>query len=98
MMIAQVAAVHTTGINWQSIGVILTGVAITGGFIAYLNRSLTTRITAAVTGLSDSLEGKLETKDTVTAINIRLTAAELLIQSLRERERESDHSRKRGWI
>jgi hypothetical protein len=71
--------VHTSGVNWESIAVIAVSVmTIVGGFTTWISR----QITHAIKDLSVSLEAKLETKEVVNGINIRLTIIE---QTLRDR-------------
>lgn len=68
------AAVHTTGINWESVAVIATAVlAISGAFTAWVGR----QITHAINDLSVVLQAKLESKDVVQGIEHRLTILEV---------------------
>lgn len=77
-------SVHTTGLNWESLGVILSFV--TACFMLmgwYLNRRNTeqkeqvqatqTAISTAVNGLRDTLILKLETKEAVNALRLKMT-------------------------
>jgi membrane protein implicated in regulation of membrane protease activity len=96
--ILAIAPVHTSGINWQEIGVISGIVGILVTLIIWLfNRKDKKRdkendqlrrdqkqltedmrrdITDAVNHLSEVLLAKLETKDTVAAISVRLARLE----------------------
>jgi hypothetical protein len=85
-----VHAVHTTGVNWQSVGVI---VALLGVLVAVLlwyfdrrekvradeSEILRREITGAVNHLSTVLLAKLETKETVSRISERLSRVEAVI-------------------
>jgi hypothetical protein len=82
-MLIATAAVHTTGINWSSVAVIVGGIG--GVIIAALafiirlmdrrNNAIRDEITNAVTNLGHILEAKLETKDAVN--QLRIEVAEL---------------------
>ena len=78
-MIAQ-SAVHTTGLNWESLAVIFGGFATVAGIMLawteHRQRAMKDQIADAVNHLSDVLQAKLETKDAVNAINIRLARLE----------------------
>lgn len=79
MIASAAAAVHTTGVNWESLGVIIAAIA-TGCTIFFTiserrSARIERQITGAVNGLSDVLLAKLETKETVSAL--RVTVAEL---------------------
>jgi hypothetical protein len=79
--------VHTTGVNWQSIGVIaaIIGVAVTV-ILAMLarrdrrmeqqNTEIKDEISNAVNHLSEVLLARLETKETVSKISERLARLE----------------------
>lgn len=84
MMILAQETVKTTGINWESITTIAASViiivgAITGWF--------TRQITHAISDLSRDLLAKLESKDVVNGINLRLTAVESTVRDLQARDR-----------
>lgn len=71
-------SVTTTGINWESVATVVTCVfVVVGALTAYIGR----QITHAINDLSDKLESKLETKDTVNGINIRLTQVETTLRN-----------------
>ena len=82
-MLIATATVHTTGINWSSVAVIVGGIG--GVIIAALafiirlmdrrNNAIRDEITNAVTNLGHILEAKLETKDAVN--QLRIEVAEL---------------------
>jgi hypothetical protein len=73
-------SVTTTGVNWESISVIMGGFgAAVAGLVAWTeHRQAQTRnqITDAVNHLAEVLTAKLETKETVNAINVRLARLE----------------------
>lgn len=75
-----VQTVQTTGINWESLSVIVGSfAAVAAVMLAWTeHRSSGTRqqITDAVTSMSQILEAKLETKEAVNSINIRLARLE----------------------
>lgn len=68
--------VHTTGINWDSIGAIGGVVIAAMGFIYALmerrSRTIKNDITSAVGNLETVLVAKLETKDAVTDLKINM--------------------------
>lgn len=71
-------SVTTTGVNWESIATLVTAiVVVVGAFTTWISR----QITGAVNNLSEKLEAKLETKDTVNALNLRVSKIE---QQLRD--------------
>lgn len=82
-----VQAVRTTGINWESV-VAITGILalmMTGVLYAFSRRDqrqavqndeLRQEFTAAVNHLSDVLTAKLETKEAVAQISVRLARLE----------------------
>ena len=71
------ASVTTTGVNWESIATLVTAiVVVTGAFTTWITR----QITHAINELSVNLQGKLETKDVVNQINLRLTGVETLLE------------------
>lgn len=79
MILAQ-SAVHTVGVNWSSVAVIVGGIG--GVIIAALafvvrlmekrNKQVRDEITNAVNNLGAILEAKLETKDSVNQLRIEL--------------------------
>lgn len=80
-------AVHTTGINWESVAAIAAVVAVIMSVVLWImsrrdrrqqafNQEVQTDITAAVNHLSDVLMAKLETKETVSRISERLARVE----------------------
>lgn len=79
--------VHTTGINWESVAAIAAvGAILQAGFFWVIARRDKVRsteteqtkqeIAGAVNHLSEVLLAKLETKETVSAINARLSRVE----------------------
>lgn len=79
-MIAAAQSVTTTGINWESVATVVTCVfVVVGALTAYVGR----QITNAINALSDKLESKLETKDNVNSINIRLSQVETTLRNQR---------------
>jgi hypothetical protein len=79
------AAVHTAGINWESISVTFGGfVTIAGAMLGWQeHRQQATRnqISDAVNNLSEVLMAKLETKDAVNQISIRLARVEGVLEA-----------------
>lgn len=81
---AVVPVVHTTGINWESIGILFTGMgAVLIAGLTYITsrsdkREERTRgeIATAINSQTNILMAKLETKDAVNAIDKRLVAIE----------------------
>lgn len=80
-------AVHTAGVNWESVGAIAAVVAVIMTVVLFImarrdrrqqafNTEVQTDITAAVNHLSDVLMAKLETKETVARISERLARVE----------------------
>jgi hypothetical protein len=72
--------VHTSGINWESVSVIVGGI---GTFILAAmiwvisliekrNRAIRNEITGAVNNLAIVLEAKLETKDAVNQLRVEM--------------------------
>lgn len=72
--------VRTTGINWQSLGAILAALVAAVGLIIAIqerrNRAITTQITESVNHLAQVLEAKLETKETVAGLSVRVARME----------------------
>jgi len=72
--------VRTTGLNWQSIGVIVGTIIACLTFMVLVqerrNRAVRQDITEAVTHLGDVLEERLETKTTVAALAARVAVVE----------------------
>lgn len=71
------SSVTTTGVNWESVTTIAASViiivgAITGWF--------TRQITHAINDLSRDLTQRLESKDVVNGINLRLTSLETTVR------------------
>lgn len=72
-----VGSVTTTGVNWEQILTLLSAIIIVvGAFTTWISR----QITHAINDLSSILQAKLETKDAVQAINMRLAAVEILLR------------------
>jgi uncharacterized membrane protein YccC len=75
-----VQTVQTTGINWESLATIVGSfAAIAAAMLAWTEHrssNLRSQITDAVTTMSQILEAKLETKEAVNSINIRLARLE----------------------
>lgn len=66
-------SVHTTGINWESIAVIVTAVlTIVGAFTGWIGN----KIRNAIENQTSMLEAKLETKEKVASIDRRLMHVE----------------------
>lgn len=85
MMYLAEQTVKTSGINWESVTTIAASVvvivgAITGWF--------TRQITHAINDLSTTLQLKLETKDVVNGINLRLTRIETTVTDIKDQGRQ----------
>lgn len=66
-------AVHTVGINWESLSVVLSCiVAMTTAIGAYIRRT----VKGSVDHLADVLTERLETKANVAALTTRITVLE----------------------
>lgn len=78
------AAVHTTGINWESVATIAASVVVV---VTAITSWFTRQITHAINDLSTTLQLKLETKDVVNGINLRLTGVEVGLRDLQEKDR-----------
>lgn len=74
------AIVHTTGINWESVGAILGGVAafltVVGAFVSYIIRGVRLEIKDSVEQLGIVLTERLETKQSVAALTVRVAVLE----------------------
>jgi hypothetical protein len=86
-VIGAVAAVHTVGINWESIGVIAAIVGVGFSIVVWItarrdarsqlrNEDIKNEINVSVNHLSDVLLARLETKETVARISERLARLE----------------------
>lgn len=73
------AAVHTTGINWESVATIAASVVVV---VTAITSWFTRQITKAIDNLSTVLQLKLETKDVVNGINLRLRGVEVALNDL----------------
>lgn len=69
--------VQTTGINWESVAIIASSVVL---IVAAITGWFTRQITHAIGDLSTTLELKLESKEVVNQINLRLTALETTVR------------------
>lgn len=71
---------HGTGLNLDSIGIIVGAIAAAVGVLIGLqerrNKTITEQITTSVDHLSDVLLAKLETKETVAGLSVRLARIE----------------------
>lgn len=83
-------AVHTTGVNFESIGVIVACIAvmltIMGMYIArrdHAQEKIKTEIADAINHQTEVLLAKLETKETVSRISERLTSVETAMKDIR---------------
>jgi hypothetical protein len=80
-VVTAAAAVHTTGINWESIAVIAGVIVAALGFITNRQEkrstSIETAITTAVRNLAIVLEAKLETKEVVSNLRERIVRLEV---------------------
>lgn len=77
-MIAE-SAVHTTGVNWESIATTAASVVV---IVTAIVSWFTRQITKAIDNLSTVLQLKLETKDVVNGINLRLRGVEVALSDL----------------
>jgi predicted trehalose synthase len=79
-LILTTATVHTEGINWASVAVIIGGIGtfvlaalvFTVQLIERRNKAVRDDITNAVTNLGTILEAKLETKDAVSQLRVEM--------------------------
>jgi hypothetical protein len=79
-------AVHTTGINWESVAVIASSIVIVmAGVTGWFAR----QITHAIGDLSTKLELKLESKEVVNAINLRLTVIETTVKDALQKDKNA---------
>jgi hypothetical protein len=73
-------AVHTTGVNWDSVGVLLAGVVAAAAFLDRLqarrHKSVRDEIASSVNHLGQVLNERLETKDTVHMLAVRVAFLE----------------------
>jgi N-glycosylase/DNA lyase len=78
VVIAAVSTVHTSGINWESVSVIIGSVVAALVFLVSLQerRAATIRndIGEAVNHLAEVLTAKLETKDVVNSLKVDVAA------------------------
>jgi hypothetical protein len=83
------AVVHTSGINWESIGTILGGFAAIAAVLVTLGErrqaAIKNEIADSVNHLSEVLQAKLETKDTVNRLSERIARVEANIRSHHDR-------------
>lgn len=83
------AAVHTTGINWESAAVIVGSVVAVISLILAVqgrrNAAIRTEITDAVNNLSTILLARLETKETVQGLAVRLARLEAFREAFQAR-------------
>lgn len=97
------AVVHTTGINWESIGAIAGIVtALFGAFTWYVarrdkaQRELVSKIekntSSSIDNLSTLLLEKLETKENVNQIRVDMAAIKTRVDMLIERDSHASHS------
>lgn len=81
------ATVHTNGINWQSVGVMIAGITVILTIMGWIfarrdkkneqqNEDIKKEISTAIDGLSTVLLAKLETKEKVAQISERLARLE----------------------
>jgi hypothetical protein len=72
-------AVHTTGVNWETVGVIVSLVSVLMTVIMYMFNRWDKRIKTALDAQTDLLMAKLETRETVSKITERLARVEAII-------------------
>jgi hypothetical protein len=74
------AVVHTTGVNWESVGTILGGFATFASLVLYvitrIIRAMKEDVKEAVNHLAEVLGERLETKDTVSKLTARVAVIE----------------------
>lgn len=86
-----VATVHTTGVNWESVSVIVALVTVLMTVVLWIisrrdrrqqqeNQAVKQEIADAINHQSEVLLAKLETKDTVARISERLAAVEAALR------------------
>ena len=82
--------VHTTGVNWESVAVIVGSLVacltFLGTVIERRNRQIRSDITGAVTHLGEVLGERLETKANVAALSGRVAVL------------EAERARRRRWL
>lgn len=83
-MYMAVATVKTTGINWESVTTIAVSIIV---IVTAITSWFTRQITHAINDLSTVLQLKLETKEVVNGINLRLTGVEVGLRDLQEKDR-----------
>jgi hypothetical protein len=79
-LVASIPTVKGTGVNWELVGTLLGGVAaflaVLGGFIGYVVRGVKFEIKDSVNQLSTILNERLETKQNVAALTVRVAVLE----------------------
>lgn len=79
-VLAQTIVVHDLGINWATVGIILGGFAALISLLISIqerrNRAIKDQIVESVDHLSEVLMAKLETKETVAGLNVRIARLE----------------------
>jgi hypothetical protein len=75
-----VPTVKGTGVNWDLVGTLLSGIAamlgIIGGMIAYVIKGVKSEVKESVGNLGVILNERLETKETVAALTVRVAVLE----------------------
>jgi sensor domain CHASE-containing protein len=93
MIFAITQAVHTTGVNWESIAVITGIVTVVFTVFTWItlrrdqksearSNAVKNEITTAVNNLSDVLQARLETKEVVGKISERLARVEGVLDKI----------------
>lgn len=83
--------VHTTGINWESLGVIVAALAFAFGIVTWRQtqsdkrqREQKEEITTSVDNLKDVLLEKLETKENVNQIRVDMAGLKSDVEHMRQ--------------
>ena len=75
-----VQAVHTTGVNWESVaavaGTVITGVTVTITVLERRSKAIRSEIRESVDGLREMLSERLETKERVAGLAQRIAVLE----------------------
>jgi hypothetical protein len=92
---AALVAVRTTGINWESVGVIVGSVVALIAFLVSVqdrrNATVQHSIQESVDHLSDVLIAKLETKETVAKLSERIARLETAVLDSGHPEQSGPH-------
>jgi hypothetical protein len=89
-MILSVQTVHTSGVNWESLGVIISALVFVFGLVTWRqaqsdrkNERTKNEITVSVDNLRDVLLEKLETKENVNQIRVDMAGLKADVENMR---------------